>query len=468
MTVVAIAWKDFRRNFRSWFAVLLTASVVGVVFCLAFGLVFAGARSEGEAQQAYATLGGTAVGFAVLSGVIALLLVTGVSVSLQRRTVALWQLVGVSPRQAFAVIVVEIVLVCGCAGVVAAALGVVLWSPFTLFVASADLPPSPALAEPVPVGAVCCAVGVTVVVGVLGGVRSARRASRVDPILAVRQTIARDDGRHSRLGSALRTLFALVLLVGTGVLYWVVSQVAPMQDASKAADLSLVYVGMGMLLLLDVALVGRACTVGAVRVLGALVPGRGSLGWFLAVQEATARPSHTRALVLPVAIAAGGVGVIYGWISKLTATLTALGSGTGDVNAPPGQMALLFGGAVAIACVAASAVIYASANERAADAALVIVSGSGTAVAYTKALAETVLYTVATGLIAYAVVWINELAISAALAAGPIPSAHFAAPTWQPLIVITAGGTLTLLALMLVTTSAVRRDPVAVISRSPR
>lgn len=48
-----------------------------------------------------------------------------------------------------------------------------------------------------------------------------------------------------------------------------------------------------------------------------------------------------------------------------------------------------------------------------------------------KAACETIIYLTLSLIIAYTIVWINELAMDHALTSGPVPSVPFTLPGWQ-------------------------------------
>lgn len=103
-----IAINSVARGAASWLALIITSAVLMVVLTLSIGLIVAGASARGEIQEAYVSMGGVALGFTVLTGLISFRLVVSTCVRLQRQDVALWQIAGVLPTAALAIMIVEI------------------------------------------------------------------------------------------------------------------------------------------------------------------------------------------------------------------------------------------------------------------------------------------------------------------------------------------------------------------------
>jgi putative ABC transport system permease protein len=101
-----------------------------------------------------------------------------VSVSERTREIGLRKALGARTREITRQFLVEAIVLCGIGGVLGAALGV------GLSVAADRFTPVPAL---VTWWSVALAFGVSVFVGVVFGVFPARRAGRLDPVVALRR-----------------------------------------------------------------------------------------------------------------------------------------------------------------------------------------------------------------------------------------------------------------------------------------
>lgn len=411
----------------SWLALIVTSVMFAVVLTLDIGLVVAGADTSGEAQQAFIAFGGVALGFSVLVGLLSLTMVIRVCLGLQRRSVGLWQLAGVLPRTVFAVLLGEVLLV----GLLSALLGALVaglaWLPFTHLISSSGLPSSNVLVRPLPPPALWIGAGSTGIICILGGMLSARRIAHGNVLEDVRGGDQLSKQPTSLTWRITRAVLSIALIAGTMALYIVISHERLLVSRRAVGDFMTVYAGMGMLVCLVIA----CCANPLIRGILALI-GWGAepfdTPWFLAVREASAHLDITYGLVMPIGVAGGAVGVMMAWIGKLGAVL----SGSGEsVSAPPEQMALLFGGAVIIGCVAASSVVFATMRSRGRDAAVLIAGGGTTGMIRIKAACETIIYLTLSLIIAYTIVWINELAMDHALTSGPVPSVPFTLPGWQ-------------------------------------
>ncbi|PRQ10480.1 hypothetical protein C1Y63_11370 [Corynebacterium sp. 13CS0277] len=68
------------RGAGSWLSLIVTAVTLAVVLTLNIALIVVGAGAAGEAQQAYVTMGGAALGFSVLTGLVSFATVVGICV----------------------------------------------------------------------------------------------------------------------------------------------------------------------------------------------------------------------------------------------------------------------------------------------------------------------------------------------------------------------------------------------------
>lgn len=111
MFLLKLVVRSVAIDVASWLALIVTSAILAVTVTLDIGLVVVGARTSGEAQQAFVAFGCVALGFCVLVGLLSLMMVIRVCLGLQRRSVGLWQLAGVLPRTVFVVLLGEVLLV---------------------------------------------------------------------------------------------------------------------------------------------------------------------------------------------------------------------------------------------------------------------------------------------------------------------------------------------------------------------
>lgn len=91
-------------------------------------------------------------------------------------------------------------------------------------------------------------------------------------------------------------------------------------------------------------------------------------------------------------------------------------------------------------------------RSRERDAAILIAGGGTNGLVWMKAACETVIYLALSLVVAYTIVWANELAMDHAFTSGPIPSAPFTLPGWQAAGIVVFG--MLVVAMMLAVTTA--------------
>ncbi|MDU4680627.1 MAG: FtsX-like permease family protein, partial [Cutibacterium avidum] len=248
-----IAVNSVIRGASSWLSLIVASVVLMVVVTLSIGLIVAGVAAGGDAQQAYASMGGVALGFTVLTGFASFRLVVGTCVRLQRRDVALWQIVGVLPRTARLILIVEILLVTALSALLGALVSEAVWPWYAGFVATSGLPRSDVLTHPIPVVAMITGVATTAVVSLMSGLGSARQIARADVVTAVRPSeTTQSSPRHSRV---LFVVVTVLLIAGTVTLYFTIGHVSPVTDADDLVGVLSAYPGMGLLVCLVFAMI---------------------------------------------------------------------------------------------------------------------------------------------------------------------------------------------------------------------
>ena len=204
MFLLKLVVRSVAIDVASWLALIVTSAILAVTVTLDIGLVVVGARTSGEAQQAFVAFGCVALGFCVLVGLLSSLL-----------------------------------------GALVAGLA---WFPFARLISSSGLPSNDVLAQPLIPLALWIGAGSTGVICVLGGLLPARRIARGDVLEAVR-----GDGQTSRSGFSLRkrilrTVLSAAIIAGTAALYMAIGHAQPLISKRAVGDFMTVYAGMGMLM----------------------------------------------------------------------------------------------------------------------------------------------------------------------------------------------------------------------------
>lgn len=458
--VVKIVVNSVRKGIASWLALLVSSTALSVVLTLNIALIVAGTAVSGEAQQAYIVMGGVALSFSVLTGLASFKLVVDTCARLQRREVALWQIVGVLPWIALTILILEIVLVTAASAAVGAIMAAIIWPAYASFIGRSGLPYSDILEHGIPTAATTIGAVVTVIVSVLAGIHSSRMVVRSDLIAGAKASSSFERIRSSVKGKLFKIALGVSLLTGIIAIYCAIGNRTQLTDPRELGDFITIYPGMGILLCFTFAFLGPYLIQALIAIVR-LLPG--NVSFFLAAREASARPALTKALIMPITLAAAAVGVMTSWVSKLKSILEATSGSSSSVSAPPEQMALLLSGPIIVACVAAASIVFATASSREQDNALLIVSGSTQSVAYAKSIFETTIYAFVSLICSYSIVMTNELAMVAALSAGPIPSAQISMPGWSTAGVVVFGMALTLLMLLTVTLTGFRKESITIV-----
>lgn len=222
------------RSSTTWIALFISSIALSVVLSLNIGLVAAGAAAEGKAQQAFIAMGGVALGFTALTGFASFVLVVGICIRLQQRHVALWQIVGVMPKAAFSILLLEVLLVSALSAVIGALVAIAVWPAYAAFVASSGLPQSDVLTTPLPLIALVIGVSLTAAVSVVTGIRSALKVVQSNLVHAFSSSAAFPHGEtKSRVRRIITALAGVTLILGVLSLYVALSR-APEPDSAHS------------------------------------------------------------------------------------------------------------------------------------------------------------------------------------------------------------------------------------------
>ena len=442
-----------KTNLVTWLALIMSNTVLAVVMSLNIGLIVAGVRSTGETQEAYVSLGSTALLLVVATSLVSLTLVTNFTLRLQHPVVARWQLVGMLPGQAARILRAQVLVVSTLTGVIGAAFAWLLWYPYAHIVATSGLPTSPALDQPIPAPALVIAIVSVAGMSLLTGLMGARRAMRAELVDGASISGA---FRRTRVG-IVRKLSCVVASLGVGALYYAVAQVEPLQNIDEMGGMLGAYVGVGVLLSVVVALWGPyilRVLVAMLRVLPIT-----ATPWFLAVREAQARPTLTGTLIMPIAIAGSTTGMAGMSISKLRQVLVSMGVPDSEsLSAPLSISLLLVGGTIVVACASAASVVLIALRPRQHDAQLLYTSGATDELLTQKTLMETLVYLILAGIIAYGTVIINDVCMTLAFARGPLPMTQLSMPAGSTLAVLCLGIGIAATMLWSITLTELRRN----------
>ncbi|MFK4788428.1 hypothetical protein [Microbacterium sp. ZW T5_56] len=391
---------DLARGFRLWLGLAAVSAAVSTALTFAFGLAAQPRPADGSADQLFSSLFGTIL---IFTGIVVLIVASSASVlvmNLRRRSLALWQIVGILPGQIFLVSVAQILLTALFGAVVGGLVGLAIYAPvydYGLSTLGEGLP-QPAIQLSSAAGA----VGVTAGVIVLAGLRGARSAARTSPVRILREP----EPVPSGWGRWVRAVVCALAIAGTVALplsmrgdgHRSITGLAPLLPALFAAALA---VG------------GPLVYAGVLRTWTALIPARFT-AWYLARHSAAARASASTAAIGPVMAAIALVGGLYAAGMTLAA---APSNSWGDFSIDTSQLVLLFGAPLLVAIVGAAAAVYTTGSARQRERALLTAAGAAPGTLLRVAICEAVILVVTSVLLAVAVIVLSVVLIAVAVGA---------------------------------------------------
>lgn len=430
--MIRLIWRDLLANARIWAGALLVAAVTGAVGAVVAAEMQTAVEVRGLAGLALASISGTVLLLATVSALVVLSTVAGLTISLQQRTYALWQLIGIGPARVRIVVTTQLLIVAvlgGATGCLAAApaLPALFRFAFTGSTGLSDLRPR---------FGVAAAAGVVlfvVVVVLAAGRRGTLRASRTAPVELLRSP--RTPAARMGVGRWI-TGVACVLVTGS------ITASLPGTDPERLATplMALAPLTAGAL-----AAFGPLYLAALIRVWTALIPVGGP--WYLARHATADQVSRSTAAINPLMVAvalAGGLHAASG--------TAAAARGVGD-TLQPGTVALLAGGPLLLAVVGATVTVLMSSRGREREFALVRAAGATPGAVLAAAAAEAVVYVVTAaglGMLAVAVT-----SVAGGVAAGIVPAWGLASAG-----VIAGGGLVLMVAATVLPTAVALRQPV--------
>ncbi|MGK5681157.1 hypothetical protein [Actinoplanes sp. URMC 104] len=399
---------DLVANARIWLGALLVAAATAAVGAVVASDIQTAVAVGGSEALALYGISGTVAAFTVITALIVVGAVTNLTVTLQQRGYALWQLVGIRPGLVRLVVTTQLLLVSLLGSAAGCLLAVPILEPLFRY-AFAGSPGLSALSPAFgPAGAVPVVLFVTLVVTV-GGFRGARRAAHTAPLQSLRDTELPD--RRMTVGRWVGGLATLAILAA------VVARLPSTGLDTISVPLMLIApLTAGVL-----AAFGPLFLARLVRGWTSVVPASASAAWYLARSSTAANVGRSTATISPLMVAIALAGGLY-------AANGAAGAGSGDLTT--GSVVLLVGGPLLLAVLGAVATIFMSSRRREREFALIVAAGGTPSVVLTAAAAEAVIY-VGTALLLGAAAVATATVIGAWVAhwssAGVLPSLTVAA-----------------------------------------
>lgn len=436
--MIRLIFSDLRAGIRIWFGIFIAAVVAAFTTAFPVAMLASSFQTQGLAQVTLSAIASTMIAFTVTTMVVVLATLANLTVGLQQRNYALWQIVGILPERITTVVLRQLAIV----GVMGASLGAAIALPLAgpaldfLLGERAELVPlhlDYTLTLPWAAGMVVVLTGFVV----LGGLKGARRSGRIAPIQALRTP----EPETKRLGF-VRWIFGALMVawVVTGV-----TQIASKEPdkVSSAAQLAPLIVGL-------VAVVGPIVYPAVLSLWVRIVPAGRFPSWYLARHSSEFRLGQSTAAVTPLMVGIALTGGLYSAGLSLEAFAAQSGVALGGSNNIR-EFILIMGGPLMMSVVAAAASVFMSSKAREREFALVQATGAAPKTVGRIAILEAVIYTVTATLLGTGAIAVSQILISAALGV-----TFTMAPA--PILMTAAGGfILLMLANVLPTVSSINK-----------
>ena len=436
---------DVATSARVWVGAAVVSAGAAAAALLAAALLAAAGDVGGNAGLALYAISGSVIAFTGIAGVVTLTSVGGLTVALQRRSHALWLLVGVRPGAVTAVVLGQLVIV----AVAGALCGSLLAAPVLPWATDGAFADSPGLTdvrlrfEPAAVPWVVAGVAGLVL---FSGLRPARRAGRVSGVELLQDA----DPPLLRMGP-WRWLAAAV---GAALTVAIGSSLRGRSLDDVETPLSLLAPVVSTVLVA----VGPLFFAGLLRVWTGRLPAGPGGAWFLARRTAEASVRTSTAAVNPLVVTmalTGGVWAAHAAVADAVADRT----GVPAAGLPAQGLLLLLGGPLLVALLGSAATVFMSGRARERNAALVQAAGGTGAVVLAAAAGEAVVLVVTAVLLAG-----GSVLVTAGAAAWAVETAALtdALAGGLPALLVTAAGGLVLVgaATVVPTALALRQEPV--------
>ncbi|WP_166982999.1 FtsX-like permease family protein [Paramicrobacterium fandaimingii] len=440
--MIRLIARELIHNARIWVGTFAVSLVAGFVGAFAASLIDTSLRYDGEVRQFLAGGSMAMLIFTSITAVIVLSSISNLTVALQRRSYALWQLVGVPPSRVGSTVVAQLLIVTALGSASGVLLARSVLNPaFTLIFSSWSA--ITRVNFTLSLIAASYVVAGVVAVMLLGGLRGARRASRIAPIVALREPDA--------VAMKVRWFRMLLAAAVLGGLCWAA---ASLYGAEFTVILNTSIVITPLIVAL-IAVLGPLVLPAVQRAWTFLVPRRASASWFLARHSAGYRLSQSAAAISPLMVAIGLTGGLYTTSALLRQSLIER---TGDDNGwslPLESVVVMLGGPLLLSAVAAAATVYMTSHAREHEFALALAAGATQRTVIAMAVWEAVIYASSAFLLGLAAIVGGGIIVATALELRSMPL------SWASAAIIAGGGLVLLLAATVVPTIASLRHSVA-------
>ncbi|MDU7286223.1 FtsX-like permease family protein [Corynebacterium kroppenstedtii] len=417
--------KELRDLHSMAVSILIMTAVSSWMLTLSLGLTIVGAQASGtDAGAQFAAIGGLQIALTCMSVMLCAPSVVRLAIRQDSRRVALWQVIGASPRQARWRYVLLASLSSLVGSLLGAFLGYISWPAFTDMVKRTGFLLTPGLAsESINIGALVSGPLSSFGVVLLATLFGSASMSTIDPV----QAVAEVPEQRGKTG-VLRLFLSIAIVGGVAAGYIAIANTSPVTNPDTLGGLISAYWGAALGLLLAYGISDKALVRPVVRLVGALFSFTKSDSWFIAKTSACRRSIVSTSVITPLVVAASSVGSVFGMVAQTKNVSVALGQSEEELQvSPPGQIILIFGLPVIIAASSAIVSVYLTSRLRNHDITLLEVLGAQPSTIRAAAVCESLIYYMSSTIIAFLILAVNACVMGKVLAAGPVPHAS---PVW--------------------------------------
>jgi len=371
--VIRLVHRDLVANARIWVGAFVVSVASGIAISVAVSLVTTGIGAGFTRAAALDVLASTVIVLTAVAAAVVLGSVTRLTVSLQSRSYALWQLVGASGTKITWVVRAQLTIVALLGATVGAAAAYPAVPPFLVF----GLAGAQGLGDVDPrsttLGSAIVVLIVTAIVSA-SGLPASRRAGRVSAVEVLREP----GDEQSKMSWKRWCSVILALLLA-------LSMIGSLSSGTGGSQVLLI----GPVLTVAAASAGPLLFPSLLRGWTAIVPVRLSPSWFLARNAAGDQVGRSSATISAVLVTVALPGSIYAGSATLGTTAHSDGNSGGALSAT--TFLLLLGGPLLVSLAGAAATVLMAGRGRSREAALVQAAGGTSAVVLSRAISEAVI-----------------------------------------------------------------------------
>ncbi|NPD30429.1 ABC transporter permease [Eggerthellaceae bacterium zg-1084] len=424
-----------------WLGAFWVAVVCGFVVSCGMFLHYTAGFYDEWTRKTLQNAGSSVIVFSSVAGIGVLASIAALTVSLQRREYALWQIAGVSPRAIMVALIGQLVLV-SLSGSALGAAGAAFFCDALFPAVFAAWPQMNDVSPQWTIGSLVGACLVVVAIFVCGGLRSCVRAGRVSVMEALRG----DEAPSTRVFwlRALLTVSLVALLAWAAV-------------GLSESDFTTVMTWGVLLPIPFCALIGLSASFVCpfvTRVWTAVVPPSMVPAWIVARRRALAELAHGSSAQLPVAVGFGMVAGLYSVLGALRSYAAMQGADASGYGLGLTEVILMLGGPVLVCGVGAACSVVMSVKSRGRDVSLLSAAGASQAMVVASASLEAVIHVVSSILLGSAVALLSVMMLNVSLGASLFAGAELA----PGLVVAAVGAILIAFATLVPTGIALSRD----------